>query len=91
MVSDATSDDSHIVRYERLQRGPYFADFRRDKRLNPEVYHCVIQHEGSTEIIRWTQHRTLKEAVQTAETELKRLTTRQDLGNLEQQISAQSG
>jgi hypothetical protein len=86
MVLDAASDHSHIVRYERLQRGPYFADFRRDKRLNPEVYHCVVQREGSTEILRWTQHRTLEEAIQTAETELTRLGTKSDT---EQELSAQ--
>lgn len=67
------SDDSHVVSYERLKHGPYYADFRRDKRLTPEVYHCVIQREGSTEILRWTQHRTLEAAIHEAEHELKRL------------------
>jgi hypothetical protein len=72
-VSDATSDHSFILRYERLKHGPYYADFRRDKRLNPGVYHCVIQREGSTEILRWTQHHSLQEAVNAAKLELNQL------------------
>ena len=49
------------------------ADFRRDKRLYPEVYHCIIQREGSTEIISWSQHRDLDRARVAAQIELKRL------------------
>jgi len=64
---------SHIASYERLQRGAYYADFRRDKRLMPEVYHCIIQRKGSREILRWTQHRSLEDAVSAAEAELRRL------------------
>jgi hypothetical protein len=89
MVSDATSNHSHIIRYERVQRGAYFADFRRDKRLNPEVYHCVIQREGSTEILRWTQHRSLQEAIETADAELTGLASGRDAQ--QQQMSAQPG
>ncbi len=66
-----TRDDSdHIVRYPRLQRGSHFADFMRDKRLFPEVYHCVIQREGSSAIISWSQHSTLEAALKNAEAEL---------------------
>jgi hypothetical protein len=73
-VNDNPSPDhSYIVRYERLKRGPYYADFRRDTRLVPEVYHSVIQHDGSSEILRWTQHRSLDEAIQEASIELNRL------------------
>jgi hypothetical protein len=71
------SEVSNVIRYERLQQGPFFADFRRDKRLDPEVYHCVIQREGTTEILRWSQHRTLNAAIRTARAELKRLSTRE--------------
>lgn len=70
---DAAAEISNVVRYERLQQGSFYADFRRDKRLDPEVYHCVIQREGSTEILRWSQHRTLHAALRTARAELKRL------------------
>jgi hypothetical protein len=71
--SNAASEEANVIRYERLQRGPYYADFRRDKRLNPEVYHCLIQREGSTEILRWSQHRTIEGATLTARAELRRL------------------
>jgi hypothetical protein len=71
------SEVSNVVRYERLQHGPFFADFRRDKRLDPEVYHCVIQREGLTDILRWSQHRTLNAAMRTARAELKRLSTKE--------------
>ncbi|HEX7894047.1 MAG TPA: hypothetical protein VF447_07635 [Terriglobales bacterium] len=68
-----SSDGQFVISYERLRNGPYFADFRRDKRLYPEVYHCIIQREGSTEVLNWSQHRSLEAAMETAERELKRL------------------
>ena len=71
------SEVSNVIRYERLQHGPFFADFRRDKRLDPEIYHCVIQREGKNDILRWSQHRTLNAAMRTARAELKRLSTRE--------------
>ena len=66
-------EGSHIVHYERLRHGHFFADFRRDARLYPEVYHCIIQREGSSQILIWSQFRTLEHAVQAADRELKRL------------------
>jgi hypothetical protein len=75
--SSIPSDTSYVVRYERLREGEYFADFRRDTRLKPEVYHCIIQREGSSEIIRWTQHRTLDAAVRRAKSELNHFRERQ--------------
>jgi hypothetical protein len=60
----------HIIRYPRLQRGTHFADFMRDKRMCPEVYHCVIQRDGSNEIFSWTQHSTLEAAMKNAEVAL---------------------
>lgn len=75
--ANAESEVSNVIRYDRLQHGPFFADFRRDKRLNPEVYHCVIQREGLSDILRWSQHRTLNAAIRTARAELKRLSTRE--------------
>jgi hypothetical protein len=71
------SEVSNVIRSERLQNGPFFADFRRDKRLDPEVYHCVIQREGATEILRWSQHHTLNAAIRTARAELKRLSAKE--------------
>ncbi|HUK45971.1 MAG TPA: hypothetical protein VLW06_00200 [Terriglobales bacterium] len=69
----ASSDGSNVIGYERLRYGRYYADFRRDKRLMPETYHCVIQREGSAEILRWTQHQSLEDAVSVARIEMKRL------------------
>lgn len=74
--TNAESEVSNVIRYQRLQNGPFFADFRRDKRLDPDVYHCVIQRKGATEILRWSQHRTLNAAMRTARAELRRLSTR---------------
>jgi len=68
-----SSDGQFVISYERLRNGPYFADFRRDRRLYPEVYHCIIQREGSTEVLNWSQHRSLEGALEMAERELKRL------------------
>ncbi len=65
-----SGEPEHIIRYPRLQRGSHFADFVRDKRLDPEVYHCVIQREGSKEIFSWTQHSTLEAAMESAEVAL---------------------
>ena len=70
---NAASEEADVIRYDRLQSGPYYADFRRDRRLSPEVYHCVIQREGSTEILRWSQHHTLDAAIVEARDELSRL------------------
>ena len=67
------SDERHVATYERIRNGPFFADFRRDQRLYPEVYHCVIQREGSTQILSWSQHRSLELAIASAQEELKRL------------------
>jgi len=64
---------SHIACYQRLEHGVYYADFRRDTRLVPEVYHCLIQRKGSSEILRWTQHHSLEDAVGAAHAEMKRL------------------
>lgn len=64
---------STILHYKRLRRGPYFADFRRDRRTSPEVYHCIIQRDGSDDVLWWSQHRTLEAAMEAAESELKRL------------------
>jgi len=77
MPDSNAAAESNVIRYERLQSGPFFADFRRDKRLNPEVYHCVIQRDGTTEILRWSQHRSLPAAIRAARAELKRLSTRE--------------
>ena len=72
-VSGVDTQHTGVARYPRLARGVFFADFRRDMRLLPEVYHCVIQRKQSKDILWWTQHRSLHEAVEAAEKELLRL------------------
>jgi hypothetical protein len=70
---DKSRDGAHVLRYDRLRQGSFYADFRRDKRLSPEIYHCIIQKDGSTEILSWSQFRTLERAILAAERELQRL------------------
>lgn len=72
MSNSKLRSEGHVVCYQRLQSGSFYADFRRDKRLYPEVYHCIIQREGSTEILHWSQFRTLERAQSSAQRELKR-------------------
>jgi hypothetical protein len=72
-MSAKLSDASHVIHYDRLRRGNYYADFRCDKRLKPVVYHCVIQRDGSSEIIAWSQYSSLDSALQFAESQLQHL------------------
>lgn len=65
--------DEHIATYPRLQRGAHFADFKSDKRLHPPVYHCIIQQNGASKILWWSQHGSLQDAVSIAREELARL------------------
>lgn len=69
----AQSHGPHVIRYKRLRCGSFFADFRRDKRLYPEVYHCLIQREDSAQILAWTQHRSLEDAIASAQEEIRRI------------------
>lgn len=64
-----------MIGYERLRHGNFFADFRRDKRLYPEVYHCIIQRSGEAQILVWTQHTTLDSARAAAEEHLERFSS----------------
>ena len=75
-------DDDHIVRYPRMQCGALFADFMRDKRVYPEVYHCVIQREGEREILFWTQHPSLEDAEGAARAELALMTGSSSKGKI---------
>ena len=74
-VTSTAAEGSHVLRYDRLKVGDYYADFRRDKRLVPEVYHCIIQREGSNDILSWRQYHSLDAARQAAEAEIKRLSS----------------
>ena len=70
VLANSQGDHQHVVKYPRVQRGSHFADFMQDKRLQPEVYHCLIQREDSKAILSWTQHSTLEAAMQHAEVAL---------------------
>ncbi len=69
----APTRHERIVKYPQLRSGAYFADFRSDRRLRPEVVHCIIQREGSPEILSWTQHTGIAAAVAVARGELERM------------------
>lgn len=73
-------DGANVIRYERLRRGDFFADFRRDKRLYPEIYHCIVQRTGESQILAWTQHTTLDAARSAAEEHLERFSSTNNPG-----------
>jgi hypothetical protein len=68
--SVSTAHSEHVIRYPRIEREIHFADIMRDRRAYPESYHCVIQREGLTEILSWTQHPSLEEVMNHAEVAL---------------------
>ena len=75
LVDSGTDGANAVIRYERLRHGNFFADFRRDQRLHPEVYHCIVQRTGDAQILAWTQHTTLDDARASAEEHLERLSS----------------
>jgi len=80
LVGSSTDGTCVVLRYERLRRGNFFADFRRDKRLYPEVYHCIVQRTGDAQILAWTQHTTLDAAQTAAEEHLERFSRSDNAG-----------
>lgn len=86
----STPENSHVVRYQRLRRGNYYADFRRDKRLYPEVYHCIVQRDGDSEILAWTQHVDLASATAVAEDHLQRLADSENADSARPQAKARA-
>ena len=71
-----SSTSPWVVSYERLRHGDFYADFRRDTRIFPEMYHCVVQRDGSGEILSWTQHPSLEQSITSAKTTLESLALR---------------
>lgn len=49
-TGESTKHSEHVIRYPGIERDGHFADIMRDRRAYPEMYHCVIQRGGSTEI-----------------------------------------
>ena len=80
LVESSSDGANAVIRYERLRRGNFFADFRRDKRLHPEVYHCIVQRTGDAQILAWTQHTTLDAARASAAAHLERFSSSDTAG-----------
>ena len=50
----------------RVRRPPYFADILRDARVHFELWHWIVQREGSNEIFGMGQERSEGEAQECA-------------------------
>jgi hypothetical protein len=61
----------------RIRKQPFFADILPDARGEANLYHYVIQREGSNEILRWSQAKSEKAAIQVVKHELERLAREQ--------------
>lgn len=51
----------------RITRGSFFADILRDARVQFELWHWIVQREGSNQIFGMGQERTEKEAADCGE------------------------
>ncbi len=52
----------YVEKYEPLRRNGYRADFSRDTRMDPSVYHVIVSADGRPEILHWSQFDSLDEA-----------------------------
>ncbi len=52
----------YVEKYEPLLRNGYRADFSRDTRIHPPVYHVIVSRHGGPEILHWSQFHSLDEA-----------------------------
>ncbi len=52
----------YVEKYEPMLRNGYRADFSRDTRIHPSVYHVIVCRDGRSEILHWSQFRNLDEA-----------------------------
>ena len=62
----------------RIERLPYFVDIVQDARSNPPIWHCIVQREGSSDVIAWFQAATEQDARESGASELEAL-RREDL------------
>jgi hypothetical protein len=46
----------------RIERLPYFADILEDRSSGPSSWHCIIQRQGSSEMLLWRQYTSEQEA-----------------------------
>ena len=60
----------------RIVCGAFLADIIVDSRTDPPIWHCVVQREGSPEVLYWAQEATFEQARSAAEDHLKELTSR---------------
>ncbi len=61
---------SYIEKYAPMIRDGYRADFSRDTRVHPPVYHFIISRDGSRDILVFSQASSLEIARQQAEEEI---------------------
>lgn len=57
----------------RIERLPYFVDIVQDARSTPPIWHCIVQREGSSDVIAWFQEASEQEARQSGTVELETL------------------
>ena len=56
----------------RIRLAEYYADVVCDRRSSPEIWHWVVQREGSAEILKWGQERQRANAEAAASNYLRR-------------------
>jgi hypothetical protein len=60
----------------RIERLPYFADILEDRTRGNSSWHCIIQRQGSSEMLVWRQYSSEEEAHEEALAELSDLLER---------------
>lgn len=53
---------TQVEHYEAVLMHGFRADFSRDVRVHPPVYHVIITREGEREILAWSQANSLEGA-----------------------------
>jgi hypothetical protein len=57
----AGSAHTHLLKYG------FIVDILPDPKTEPPIYHCIIQKQGSREIMYWSQERSFRDAELNAE------------------------
>jgi hypothetical protein len=60
----------------RLERHPYFADILQDNRGPAPAWHCIVQRQGSSEMLVWRQYDAEEPAQRDALAEMEALLQR---------------
>jgi hypothetical protein len=63
----------------RIRLSDYYADIVCNRRSTPEIWHWIVQREGSTEILKWGQERQRSNAEAAARQYLRRMLERRKL------------